>query len=166
MAALNFPASPTIGDTYLPGNGVTYTWDGVSWNAKLGSLSIATAAQWLNDTPGLVLGTDPTWTAAGPVSLTDATTIAVDMSTFINATVTLGGNRTLGNPTNTKNGQTGAIEILQDATGSRTLAFASNWKFQGGTAPTLSTAANARDMLFYYVDSSSVIVGSLLRGVA
>lgn len=34
MAALNFPASPTIGDTYEPvGLGIVYTWDGVTWNS-------------------------------------------------------------------------------------------------------------------------------------
>ena len=31
MAALNFPSSPTIGQTYTD-NGLTYTWDGVSWD--------------------------------------------------------------------------------------------------------------------------------------
>lgn len=32
MAALNFPASPTIGDTYEPsGLGIVYTWDGTTW---------------------------------------------------------------------------------------------------------------------------------------
>lgn len=31
MAALDFPASPTVGQTYTA-NGLTYTWDGVSWD--------------------------------------------------------------------------------------------------------------------------------------
>lgn len=31
MAALDFPASPTIGQTYTA-NGLTYTWDGTSWD--------------------------------------------------------------------------------------------------------------------------------------
>jgi hypothetical protein len=57
------------------------------------------------------------------------------MSTGINFSVTLGGNRTLGNPSNTTNGKTGVIYITQDGTGSRTLAYSSNWKFAGGTAP-------------------------------
>lgn len=34
MAALNFPSSPTIGDTYIPsGLGITYTWDGITWQS-------------------------------------------------------------------------------------------------------------------------------------
>ena len=113
-----------------------------------------------------MLTTDQVWAAADYVSLTDASTIALDMSTFINATVTLGGNRTLGNPSNAKNGQTGVIEIKQDGTGTRTLAYSSNWKFAGGgTDPTLSTTAGARDLLFYQVISSTVIYGTLVKDV-
>lgn len=34
MPALNFPSSPTIGDTYSPaGLDITYTWDGVTWTS-------------------------------------------------------------------------------------------------------------------------------------
>lgn len=67
------------------------------------------------------------------------------MSTGFNFAVTLGGNRTLGNPTNTKNGQTGVIKVIQDGTSSRTLAYGGNYKFACGSAPVLSTAANAID---------------------
>jgi hypothetical protein len=90
-------------------------------------------------------------------TLTDAATVAVDMSTSCNFVVTLGGNRTLGNPTNAVAGQSGSIFVVQDGTGSRTLAYSSNWKFPGGTAPTLSTTANAVDRIDYIVRSSSLI---------
>lgn len=96
-----------------------------------------------------------------PVTLTDAGTIAVDMSLSNNFTVTLGGNRTLGNPTNVHVGQAGQIVVKQDGTGSRTLAFGSNYKFAGGSAPTMSTAANATDILSYYViDSTHIAVSA------
>ena len=94
--------------------------------------------------------------AAAPVALTDAATIAVDLATGINFTVTLGGNRTLGAPTNAKPGASGVIIVKQDATGSRTLAYNTTWKFFGG-APSLSTAANAVDVISYVVETSSVI---------
>ena len=55
------------------------------------------------------------WDAAEPVTLSDATTIAVDMSSGFNFVVTLGGNRTLGQPTNQKY-QSGWIRIVQDGT--------------------------------------------------
>lgn len=100
------------------------------------------------------------------VTLTDAATIAVDLNTFINAAVTLGGNRTLGAPTNAVPGETGRIRIIQDATGSRTLAYGAGWKFAGGTAPSLSTAAGSIDILEYEVISSSFILASLSKGWA
>jgi hypothetical protein len=95
--------------------------------------------------------------AATVTTLTDAATIAVDMSLSCNFTVTLGGNRTLGNPTGLVTGQTGSIFVVQDATGSRTLAYSSNWDFAGGTAPTLTTAANAIDRIDYIVRSATSI---------
>ena len=108
---------------------------------------------------------DVLWSEADVVTLTDAATVALDLATFINGTVTLAGIRTLGNPSNTKNGQSGLIEIKQDATGSRTLAYSANWKFAGGTAPVLTTTASARDLLFYQVISSTVIYGTLVKDV-
>lgn len=90
-------------------------------------------------------------------TLTDASTVAVDMSLSCNFVVTLGGNRTLGNPTNAVAGQSGSIFVIQDGTGSRTLAYGSNWKFAGGSAPTLSTTANAVDRIDYIVRSSTNI---------
>jgi hypothetical protein len=109
--------------------------------------------------------TTPTnlWSAMDFVTLTDAATIAVDLSTMINAKVTLGGNRTLGNPTNVKPGQSGVILIRQDGTGSRTLAFGANWRFPNAVAPTLSTAAGYCDKLFYFVESSSFIHAELVK---
>jgi len=99
-----------------------------------------------------------------PVALTDAATIAVDLSLGNNFTVTLAGNRTLGAPTNVTAGQSGVIVVTQDTTGSRTLAYNSVYKFAGGTAPTLTTTASAVDVLAYYVESSSrITVTSLLN---
>jgi hypothetical protein len=98
------------------------------------------------------------------VSLTDAATIAVDLSLGNNFSVTLAGNRTLGAPTNVTAGQSGVIVITQDGTGSRTLAFNSVYKFAGGTAPTLTTTASAVDVLAYYVESATrITVTSLLN---
>ena len=91
-------------------------------------------------------------------TLTDGATIAVDLSLANNHTVTLGGNRTLGNPTNAEPGQTGSIFIVQDGTGSRTLTPAANWHFaKGGAHPTFSTAANAVDRIDYIVRTSTSI---------
>lgn len=99
----------------------------------------------------------------GAVSaLTDGATITPDFAVANNFSVTLGGNRTLANPSNLTAGQSGVIKLTQDATGSRTLAFGSYWDFAAGAAPTLTTTANAVDILAYYVDSSTNITARLI----
>jgi hypothetical protein len=90
-------------------------------------------------------------------ALTDAATIAVDFADSNNFSVTLGGGRTLGNPTNQVAGQSGSLFVVQDGSGSRTLAYSSDWEFAGGTAPTLSTAASAVDRIDYIVRASGNI---------
>lgn len=90
-------------------------------------------------------------------TLTDAATITPDLDSSDMFTVTLGGNRTLANPSNIDAGQTGSIFIVQDGTGSRTLAWGSYWDFAGGTAPTLSTAAGAVDRVDFIVRTSTSI---------
>ena len=69
----------------------------------------------------------------------------------------MGGNRTLANPSNIVAGQTGSIVVTQDGTGSRTLAYGTFWDFAGGTAPTLTTSANAVDRVDYVVASATDI---------
>jgi len=95
-------------------------------------------------------------------ALTDGTTITPDFAVANNFSVTLGGNRTLANPTNLVAGQSGVIKITQDGTGSRTLAFGSYWDWAGGTAPSLTTTASAVDILAYYVDSTTNITARLI----
>ena len=91
------------------------------------------------------------------VSLTDGTSIDVDFNTSQNFIVQLGGNRTLAAPTNCVAGQVGSIIVIQDGTGSRTLSYASNWKFPGGTAPTLTTGAGLIDRIDYIVYTSTAV---------
>ena len=99
----------------------------------------------------------------GSVSaLTDGATITPDFALANNFSVTLGGNRTLANPTNLTAGQHGVIVITQDGTGSRTLAYGSYFKFPAGSAPTLTTTAAAVDVLAYYVESSTRITARLI----
>lgn len=94
-----------------------------------------------------------------PVSLTDAATIATDASLGNRFRVTLGGNRTLGAPTNPTDGQQIAYELIQDATGSRTLSLDTG---TGGfvfgsdiTSITLTTTASKRDFLTAIYNSTA-----------
>lgn len=101
----------------------------------------------------------------GPYVLTDGATITPNFSAADNFDVTLAGNRTLANPSNVVVGQSGTIRVVQDATGSRTLAYGNLWKFPGG-APTLSTAANAIDVISYTVANNGLIYARLDKAFA
>jgi exonuclease VII small subunit len=91
-------------------------------------------------------------------------TITLDFGSSNNFKMTLTGTSTLGAPTNASGGQSGSIFILQDGTGSRTLAYNAVFAFAGGTAPTLTTAASGQDALLYYVqDASTIITTSVLN---
>jgi len=166
ITAAQMPA--LTGDVTTPGGSLATTIAaGVVTLAKIATAAVATTAQFLSNVASTLLTTDQVWGAAAPVGLTDAATISVDMSTFINAYVTLAGNRTLGNPANTKPGQSGSIFIFQDATGSRTLTLSSNWRTPGGSGawPGLSTYANAVDRLDYVVFNSGNIHYVLSKGI-
>jgi hypothetical protein len=90
-------------------------------------------------------------------ALTDGATITPDFAASNNFSVTLGGNRTLANPSNLTAGQSGSIFITQDGTGSRTLAYGTQYDFIGGTAPTLTTTAAAVDRIDYVVRTTGSI---------
>lgn len=92
-----------------------------------------------------------------PVVLADGATISTDASLSTLFRVTLGGNRTLGNPTNPIDGQRIIWELTQDVTGGRTLtlgsAFALGMDFP---SVTLSTAAGKRDFLGAIYNSTTL----------
>ena len=89
------------------------------------------------------------------VTLTDAATIATDASLGNVFTVTLGGNRTLGAPTNPTNGQRITYVIRQDATGSRTLGYNAAFRFSTTRpSPTLTTTAAKTDYLEFIYNST------------
>lgn len=92
----------------------------------------------------------------GTTALTDAATIAWDVSVAQAAKVTLAGNRAMGTPTNLVDGGTYTLRVSQDATGSRTLTYSAVFKWPGGTAPVLSTVANALDILTFISDGTNL----------
>lgn len=63
----------------------------------------------------------------------------------------------LDNPTNQNAGGTYILIVNQDATGGRTLSFGSNYLFPAGTVPTLSTDANAVDVLSFVSNGTSLL---------
>jgi len=126
----------------------------------IGSLTIANAA---------TLSAAQTFTAGQRGEVTTVTysaTPTIDFSASNNFVITLTGNATFS-ASNMTAGQSGHITIIQDGTGGRTGAWSGDYEFIGGTAPTLSTAASAVDVLPYYIRASgSIVVGTILAAVA
>ena len=108
-----------------------------------------------------------------PVSLTDAASVAVDLSLGNNFTLlctsSVGATRQLANPTSAVAGQTGLITVTQSSGGGNALTFASYYKFAGGSAaaPSLTTGTgSAVDVLPYSVKSATeIIIGKPLSDV-
>ena len=97
-----------------------------------------------------VLGSTQTANATGNTAL--------DFATYQNFLLTATGNVTLTNPSTETVGQSGFIVIKQDGTGSRTLSIGTQYVTVGDGTYTLSTAANAIDLIPYVVQADGVIL--------
>lgn len=105
-------------------------------------------------------------TASAFLTLTDASTIAWDTTQGLNARVTLAASgHTIGAPTNLIDGWTYSLEIIQDATGSRTVSWNAIWDFGAAGLPVLQTGASKADRVFgQYNARTGKIESSFRRG--
>jgi hypothetical protein len=123
---------------------------------------------WTNQTPPMSInGQMAVSFETAVIALTDAATIAVNAFLGNTFTVTLGGNRTLGTPSNPTSGQKIIVRVTQDGTGGRTLSYSSGWNL--GTDFTglgLSTSAGATDYVgaIYNSITSKWDIVSIMRG--
>lgn len=165
--------SVSAATTVTAGTGVTATTGGVTAtagnivatagniSATVGSMSAGTtvtAGTNLVATANTVtpkLNSYPVGTAV--LALSDGANIATNAVDNNKFSVTLGGNRTLDNPTNLVLDGWYAWEITQDGTGTRTLAYGTTFRFRGG-APTLTAAAGSRDVIFGYYNGTHLIM--------
>lgn len=150
----DYPASGNLGDQYKVSTGFTL-------NAASGSHILSTG-DFILANKNSATGIDADWdiirgvlTSFGTFALTDGANIATDCSTGSVFTVTLAGNRTLDNPTNKGIGNTYTWEITQDGTGSRTLAFGTDFDFRG--SETINQTANSITTIKGTVISSTSI---------
>lgn len=170
------PESPSAGDVYIVAASATDDWAGEEGNlAYFDQLWKFVSPQeglkmWVNDEDKFYIYFNDVWNSEndhsrnysqqqlfGMKALTDGATINWDLRYEQVANVTLEGNRTLANPTNGEAGGTYLLVVKQDATGSRTLSFGANYLFPSGTAPTLSTSANAVDVLSFIFDGTNML---------
>jgi hypothetical protein len=100
--------------------------------------------------------------ASTPQALTDGETISWNPTLGLNASVTLAGNRTLSFTSTPAVGSYGTVVLTQDGTGGRTITLPTipsvTNKVLGSatnTTVSLSTAANAKDILNFYYDGTN-----------
>lgn len=133
--AIDFPASPSVDDTFTSG-GVTYTWDGTVWAAS-GSAAFAakTGDTFTGDvTINAALSIDgPVEQAAEAVA---ALNIDCSLGNYFTKAVSADSTFTFSNVPATGKAYSFTLEL--DITGDRTITWPTEVKFNGDTAPTLT----------------------------
>ena len=84
---------------------------------------------------------------ANPATSLAGASVTPDASQGLLFTWTLSANGTLNAPSNLSAGQVMVLRIVQDSTGGRSVTWNSAYTWSGGTAPSVTAAANAVDVL-------------------
>ena len=133
------PAALTVGSN---GQALVSNGTDISWGSAGASLSTAqewTAQQNFNNTTLSFDATQDWALAANQV-----------------ATLTLTANTTFDAPSQMVDGAFYSLIIIQDGTGSRTASWNTVFKWAGGTAPTLTTTASAKDIFVWRSDGTNM----------
>jgi hypothetical protein len=145
----------------LAGNGSVVSVATIGPGLQFAAGQLSTSGVVLTTTSQSVAGVK-TFTDAldlAPEALADAATITVDAAAANKFDVTLGGNRTIANPTNPIDGRVIIFRLRQDAQGSRVVNWGSDYRFRGDLAAanvTLSTSPTVVDRVaFEYVAADS-----------
>jgi hypothetical protein len=101
-----------------------------------------------------------------PQVLSDGANIAWDLSLGGQATVTLGGNRTLDEASNKVAGGHYSLRIIQDGTGTRLITWHATYRFPAGVDPCLSAAPNNIDILLFLCDGTNLDCVGMVSAVA
>lgn len=76
------------------------------------------------------------------------------------------GNTTLASPTNMFDGGSLVVEVVQDGVGSRLVTWGSLFVWTAATAPTLTTTANKRDLIFFTCANGVAYGGQTILNLA
>jgi len=110
-------------------------------------------------TNNAITSTAQEWTSQQNFNATTLTFDATqdwDLTTNQVCKLTLTANTTFDAPTNQVDGSVYVITIIQDGTGSRTAGWNTVFKWAGGTAPTLTTDASAKDVFTFVSDGTNM----------
>jgi len=159
------------GNTILSNAGTIYVPNATSTTKGAvtvdNSTIIVTSGMLSTGTDVAKLSTTNVWTKAQTTALytlTDASTISLDLSQSNIFIVTLAGNRTLGTPTYPVVGGQYTIVLKQDGTGNRTINWPAYFKFRSGQSTTLSTVGGKYDVLTMNYVASNVYLCDLVKG--
>jgi len=65
---------------------------------------------------------------------------------------------TMNNPSNVRNGRTYRLKLVQDGTGTRLMAWGTNYRFPGSVAPTLTATRMKADIITFIGDEDSLLI--------
>lgn len=136
-----------------------------SFNTRTGAVSLTKADVTGTGLAASDVSAAPLVESVNTVASSGTAQTLPDPSVQSKSRITLTGNCTFTMPTPVA-GKSFTVSLIQDATGSRTATF-TGVKWPGGTAPTLSTAAGAKDKLTFDCDDGSTWDGFLAgKGMA
>jgi hypothetical protein len=159
--AIDFPNTPTDGQTFSTANGITYIYQTSvgGWVSNIVGSANTVSMNNFSSVNGTFTGSIVFNTNVKSQSLSNSSgTISWDTSQGTIATVTLTGTgRTFGAPLNIKVG-TLVLHIYQDATGGRTItSWNSIFKWPGGVSWAASNSSpNAHDVISFVCDGTNL----------
>ena len=172
-SGLNMPSCSGAANALIWTSGTGFGCNTISGGGGVSSVANSDGTLTISPTTGSVVGSvnlghRNTWTASQVVAVTvggtqsSGGTYTPNFASSNSLTLTFGaGNLTIANPSNIVAGQTYQIALTQDGTGSRNATWGSYFKWAGGTAPTLTTTASAKDIVTCWADTTTTLECSL-----